>query len=280
MDNALLEELFSTMPQDTESVIAASKAFIAAGAELQEKYALLAQEAQALREQVALQAEEIKKSERLAMLGKTAAGIAHEVRNPLGAIKLFLSLLKEDLKEQPSSLELVNEIEKSTTALDNVVSNILHFAKNSQPLMAPVNMHVLLQEEVEEIKKSRPNEAKFNLKLSGNPYIKGHESSLKQVISNLLINALQATANAGEITLEYSETDNGAAKLIVKDNGKGIPQKVIERIFEPFVSTKNEGTGLGLAIVKRILDQHNATISVTNCDGACFTIVFPRNNVE
>jgi len=256
-----------------ESLGEAFQAFIQASGKLQKKYDKLAKETQALRKQLALKEEEIKKSERLVMLGKTAAGIAHEVRNPLGAIKLFISLLKQDLESQPSALELIAEIEKSATILDGVVSNILHFAKNTQPVLMPVNMHVLLREQLKELQHGRLITQNIELSLAGNPYIKGHELSLKQVINNLVINALQAKAE--HIKVSYDNLEDCRGRLIIADDGSGIPQAVLDNIFDPFVSTKNDGTGLGLAIVKRILDQHGACISVKNCQGACFTVIFP-----
>ena len=280
MDTAFSNINITEIPNDPKSLMAAFQVFTKASRSLQQKYDKLAKETQALREELALKDEEIKRSERLAMLGKTAAGIAHEVRNPLGAIKLFLSLLKEDLKDMPNSLELAEQIEKSANALDDVVSNILHFAKSSKPLLAPINMHLLLKEQIEEIKTTKQSQAQFNLSLSGNPFISGHESSLKQVINNLVINALQATNDSGVITIDYHDSPHGSAELKISDNGNGIPEEMLDKIFEPFISNKKDGTGLGLAIVKRILEQHEADITVTNCLGACFTITFPRQAQE
>ncbi len=274
MDGLILDtEQKSVHEISKEELFAAFKAFNAASKKLQQKYDLLSAETQSLRKQLAQKEEEIKRTAGLAMLGETAAGIAHEIRNPLGAIKLFLSLLKDDLKSQPAQLELVEQIGKSAEALDNVVSNILHFAKNAKPTFAPVNLTMLLKEQVAELESVKGK--KIKTAIEDGLIVNGQESSLKQVVNNLLLNALQAS---DEVMLG-ADTTQGHIQLFVADNGTGIASDLIERVFEPFVSTKNEGTGLGLAIVKRILDQHGATISVQNYavegySGACFKVRF------
>ncbi|MGI6524460.1 MAG: two-component system sensor histidine kinase NtrB [Bdellovibrionota bacterium] len=273
MNNSVVSE--TRTPQDTQALLSAFGAFTQASHKLQYKYDLLVKEAQALRDQLAIKEEEVKRSERLAMLGKTAGEIAHEVRNPLGSIKLFVSLLKQDLKDQPASLELVQQIEKSMSALDNVISNILHFAKDTKPQFAPINMHLLLKEQLQEVSRAGFDTSKIHLTLNGNPYLNGNEAALKQVINNLVINAIQAPDSTA-VQITYADSAEGGAIMEVSDNGAGVPQTLLDKVFDPFVSMKKGGTGLGLAIVKRILDQHGATISVKNCKGACFTVVFPR----
>lgn len=260
------------VPHPLES---AFRHFREASEKLERKYELLLKETQVLREQLAAKEDEVKRSERLAMLGETAAGIAHEVRNPLGAIKLFVSLLKQDLSEQPGPLELVQQIERGITSLDTVVSNILHLSKGSKPAFAPVNLHALLREQIAQLASLKPR-AVFEASLEGNPFLQGNEGGLRQAIYNLLLNAVQAMSGEGRVAVSCGDGPDGSLVLQVRDSGPGIAAAVFDRIFDPFVSTKNEGTGLGLAIVKRIVDQHDAQISVRNCGGAEFTVIFRR----
>jgi signal transduction histidine kinase len=120
--------------------------FARSSALLQEKYEILSQEAHGLREQLKVKDDQIKQTERLSTLGNMAAALAHEVRNPLGSMKLFASLLRADLQENSASLELLSHIEKSIENLDHVVSNMLFFSKKAPRKMSPVNVLALLLE--------------------------------------------------------------------------------------------------------------------------------------
>lgn len=249
--------------------------FESASERLEERYSQLLQETERLRREVERKDQEIKRGQRLALLGETAAGIAHEVRNPLGAIQLFVSLLKRDLRDRPETMKIALEIEKSVTVLDNVVSNILRFSKDQRLDFAPLNMHALIREQAAHFTSGTGSAAKFELKLLGNPFIWGNESSLRQVLYNLLLNALQATKQRGTIVVSTRDADPELC-IMVQDDGPGIPAELADRIFDPFVTTKNEGVGLGLAIVKRIVDQHQGRIAVRSKGGAEFELRLRR----
>jgi signal transduction histidine kinase len=259
----LLEQAFEKFNQTSER--------------LQQGYEALQKEVEYLRSQLDAKEEEIKKAEKLATLGQTAAAMAHEVRNPLGAIKLFLSLLKQDLSGNSASLKMLDEINKSISNIDNVVSNILHFSKEQKACFAPLNFHAMLLEQAAHFESGLGKTAKFNLELNGNPFVSGNEHGLRQVLYNLLLNALQATRFEGAIDVSF-DSDETAARIAVSDNGPGIPADIMETLFEPFITTRNEGTGLGLAIVRQIVEQHGGTIKAENAPegGACFEIVLPR----
>ena len=118
-------------PESVSNLVDVIERFNESSSKLELRHSVLMKEIEDLREQLRKKDEEMKRSERLAMLGETAAALAHEVRNPLGAIALFVSMLKNDLSQYPQPLALVEEIEKSISSLDQVVSNVLHFAKNN-----------------------------------------------------------------------------------------------------------------------------------------------------
>ena len=271
-------EIIESVAEDAVQTQALQEAFIRfnqASMDLQQKYVSLKSETESLKAQLIEKDLEIQRAEKLAMLGETAAGIAHEIRNPLGAIKLFISILKEDLSDLPDSIRILNQMDKSVGTLDHVVSNILQFSKKKKTSFAPVNLASLINEQVNHFA-SDNNEIEFRLKIEGQPFISGNEHSLRQVFYNLFLNACQAMKYSGVIEVTSYDKDEVFFVIEVKDAGRGIPEEMQDRLFEPFATSKNEGTGLGLSIVKQILDEHGATIEVKNDGGAVFTIRFNR----
>jgi two-component system sensor histidine kinase AtoS len=255
--------------------------FNESSSKLELRHTALMQEVEDLREQLRAKDEEIKRSERLAVLGETAAALAHEVRNPLGAMSLFVSMLKGDLAERPQSLDLVEEIEKSISSLNQVVSNVLHFAKNNKLHLAPINFHCVVQEVAQHFTSLYGATATISVSVKGNPFIVADPQALRQCLYNLVTNSLQITGFAGCVLLSVSDSDpEDWVTLIVRDNGVGIPGEILPRLFEPFASGRREGTGLGLSIVKRIVVAHGGEILARNTPGAEFTVVLPRRAVQ
>jgi signal transduction histidine kinase len=258
-------------PESVSNLVDVIERFNESSSKLELRHTVLMKEIEDLREQVRKKDEEMKRSERLAMLGETAAALAHEVRNPLGAIALFVSMLKNDLSRHPQPLALVEEIEKSISSLDQVVSNVLHFAKNNKLHLGPVNIHSLAQEVRHHFFGLYGQNVTIDLEVNGNPFIIADGQGLRQCFYNLITNALQVTAFSGAIAITV---------ILVRDDGVGIPQEIMERLFEPFASGRREGTGLGLSIVKRIVVAHGGEISAQNTPGAQFTIRLPRRAVQ
>jgi signal transduction histidine kinase len=271
----------STPPELVSSLADVMERFNESSSKLELRHSALMGEIEELREQLRRKDEEMKRSERLAMLGETAAALAHEVRNPLGAIALFVSMLKNDLSNQPQPLALVEEIEKSISSLDQVVSNVLHFAKNNKLHLGPVNAHSLVQEVCHHFTGLYGQTSCFKTELGGNPFLIADGQALRQCLYNLITNALQITAFSGVIEVSVSDQDaSDALLIIVRDNGSGVPDEIKPRLFEPFASGRREGTGLGLSIVKRIVVAHGGEISARNTPGAEFTIRLPRRAVQ
>ncbi len=263
------------MPQ-AQTLEQAFAKFTEASERLQTKYELLSHEAGELREKLAQKEIEVKRQERLATLGKTAAALAHEIRNPLGAITLYASLLKGDLSESPDSFELVQHIEKSAERLNQVVSNILRFTKTTNPRFAPVRIHAILEQSVSEFKSQYPG-IECMLHEAKNSYIFGCSLSLEQVFRNLLFNSAQAMGEEGRIVITEEELENEFV-ISFRDSGPGIDKEILPVLFEPFVTSKNQGTGLGLAIVQQIIAQHSGSVEARNLTtgGAEFKITLPR----
>lgn len=263
------------------SLVEVIERFNESSSKLELRHTVLMQEVEDLREQLRSKDEEIKRSERLAMLGETAAALAHEVRNPLGAISLFVSMLKNDLQDRPQSLTFVDEIEKSISSLDQVVSNVLHFAKNNKLHLGPINLHSLVQEVHQHFSGLYGANAHLSVRLEGNPFIVADGQALRQCLYNLITNSLQVTGFAGSIDIAVTEDESlDSVTVTVCDNGPGIPEVILPRMFEPFASGRREGTGLGLSIVKRIVVAHGGEISARNTPGAEFSMVLPRRAVQ
>jgi len=231
--------------------------------------------------------EMVKRTEKLAVMGETAANIAHEIRNPLGSIELFASLLIKDLKEK-KNCDRASHIVNSVRDMDNKISNLLLFARDRKPPMKKVNVHNALKEIIafsEQIIK------KENILLTVNyedadPIIIGNTEMLKQVFLNLILNATQSMPEGGNLYIETRISDDNNKKkdspksnvgVSFVDTGCGIHAENIKKIFDPFFTTKGKGAGLGLAIVHNIVDIHGGSIDVENNKngGAAFNITFP-----
>jgi signal transduction histidine kinase len=258
-----------------ETLSRAFQKFHDASLGLQVKYEELKIESQGLRDELKKKEIEIKRNERLATLGETAAALAHEIRNPLGAISLYTSLLKEDLSQQPEQHELVTAIDNSISTLNHVVSNILHFAKSATPVQSPLSLASILQEIAAQQQQVHEN-AKITLRIRGNLFVWADGTAMRQLFTNLILNALQAQGPSGIVTVIAVGGDENVF-VRVRDNGPGIDPEALEQIFEPFTTSKPEGTGLGLAICREIAKSHSATIIPENRKkGAQFTTVFQR----
>lgn len=228
-----------------------------------------------------------KRTEKFAAMGEMAANIAHEIRNPLGSIELFASLLKKDLKNEKNR-DRVSHIIGSVRNMDNKISNLLLFARKQKSSMKKININDVLNEV---LKFSKQIIEKENIILTVNhenvdPIIKGDAEMLKQVFLNLILNALQAMPEGGNLhietkvsdkTKEKKEIDDSKVEIKFIDTGIGIPHEYIQKIFDPFFSTREGGTGLGLVIVHNIVDIHGGSIDVesNNGKGTFFNITFP-----
>jgi PAS domain S-box-containing protein len=231
--------------------------------------------------------ERVKRTEKLAAMGETAANIAHEIRNPLGSIGLFASLLIKELKEKKNR-DRASHIISAVKDMDNKISNLLMFARDQKPLMKEVSIHNVLKEIIifsEQIL------GKENIILTVNyedvdPVIAGNAEMLKQVFLNLMLNAMQAMPGGGNLYIktrifggkdEKKNSHNPNVEISFMDTGSGMPDENIKKIFDPFFTTKEKGTGLGLAIAHNIVDIHGGSIDVekNKGGGAAFNITFP-----
>jgi two-component system NtrC family sensor kinase len=226
--------------------------------------------------------EKLMRSDRLAMVGQLAAGVAHEINNPLGSILLFSRLTMQQMPAAGRARENLERIEKETKRCHAIVKNLLDFARERKPLVESVDVNRLLDETLklfegqflfQNIQVVRDYDAKLAA-------IPGDQSQLQQVFMNIILNAVDAMKGKGrlEITTRVNEAA-GVVEIGMSDSGSGISPENLDRIFDPFFTTKGvgHGTGLGLSVSYGIVQSHNGDIAVASPPGggATFTISLP-----
>jgi two-component system sensor histidine kinase HydH len=224
----------------------------------------------------------VRRSQRLAAIGELAAGIAHEVRNPLSSIRGFAQFLAHVLKDQPEEREYAEIMVKEVDRINNVVTNLLSFARPATPVLAPTDIAKLISHTVRLVEKdARVRGVAIRVSVSaGLESVNVDDSQITQVMLNLILNALQAAESAGTIQVTARMEGSSSLLLAVEDDGAGIAPDQTEKIFNPFYTTREKGTGLGLAIVHMIVESHHGEIRVVSPvpdtgKGTRITIILP-----
>jgi two-component system NtrC family sensor kinase len=224
------------------------------------------------------------RSERLASVGRLAAGLAHEVGNPIAALLGMEDLLLEGALEPEQTLDFLGRMRKETERINRILGDLLQFARpraaTSGELSAPGQVEVAVHETVTLVRPQRSmREVALRLDIHPElPKVRLSHEHLVQVLLNLLLNAADAVAAGGQIEVVAQAID-GKVRIRVRDDGPGVPEEVRERLFEPFVTTKEvgKGTGLGLAVCRGLVEAAGGSISLEqdSAAGACFVIDLP-----
>jgi signal transduction histidine kinase len=225
---------------------------------------------------------ELIRSERMAAVGELAAGLSHEIDNPIGVILGFAELLLEDMPENdPRREDLVTILEESKRC-KRIVRGLLDFSRPPVLGIVPTQINEVISRTVDAARSQRIFRlVEVSLSLSPDvPEITADPDRLRQVFMNLLLNAVQAMPEGGKIVVSTGyDKDGGLIKAAFRDTGMGIPQEDQKKVFEPFYTTKRpgEGTGLGLAICERLLEEHGGTVEVISeaGKGSVFTVTLP-----
>ncbi|MCD6186729.1 MAG: sensor histidine kinase [Desulfuromusa sp.] len=232
-----------------------------------------------LKEQASLIVEiedQLRQADRLTALGELSAGMAHEIRNPLGSIRGTAEILRDALPADNQYTEFSQILIKEVDRLNRVVEDFLNFARpttDEQHDFKPNEiLHEVLQLCHQQVTKGR---IQIHWQETSLPTAVGDSAQFKQVFLNLILNALQAMPAGGELWIDTQINEQQQIILTFRDNGPGIPPEDLDRIFNPFFTTKAKGTGLGLAITYRIIQNHCGNISVKNSPvgGAEFTLI-------
>ncbi|MCX6339238.1 MAG: ATP-binding protein [Candidatus Aureabacteria bacterium] len=229
-------------------------------------------------EKVALE-QKLFQSAKLAGIGTLAAGVAHEIRNPLGIMKTSADMIKRSCQEGEQNYELAGFLIEEVDRLNRVVTRLLNFAKPSKPNIEPCGINDIMdralalvgpQHRLQDMEVVR----EYTHDLPGVP---GDREQLCQVFLNLIINAIQAMPKHGRLTLATGMDEGEAVWAGVTDTGEGIDARIVDSIFDPFFTTKDDGSGLGLAIAYRIVESHGGRLEVKSNPGkgTTFAVVLP-----
>lgn len=260
---------------DLETVLAA---WHTATLRLEKTHVSLSEEVRRLTDELEIKNQALARKNRLADLGQIAAHVAHEVRNGLVPVTLYMSLLRRHVAESPASLTVVDKLETSFTAVDAAVSDLLQFTSDREPKCESFVLKELVDEVCDSLAPQLvAQQVTTHTDVEAGTPIWADRQMLRRALLNLLLNALDAMPSGGELDM-IAHMGNQTIEIEVADSGSGIADDVMPRLFDPFFTTKPTGTGLGLAIVQRIAETHGGDVVVTNCPqgGAAITIRIPR----
>lgn len=220
---------------------------------------------------------EIVQSEKLAALGYLSAGMAHEIRNPLNSISLFVQLIRQSTAD-PEQLEYQSKILKEVDRVDSIIRKLLDASRRTRTITPNVQINQVIDTALEVFApqiESRKIQVERQYRQIPSP-IKADPAELEQIFTNLFLNALDVMNPGGRLDIEIQE-ENGRVIVRVGDNGSGIPADILPDIFEPFFSTKSSGTGMGLPVAQRIAHIYDGSMTVerTSSEGTVFRLEFP-----
>jgi len=254
-------------------------------AKLESTHTQLRDEVSRLNTELAQANEALNRSKRLAALGEMAAGISHEIRNPLGSIRLYARMLQDDLSEMPEQCTIVDKIGRAVTGLDQIVGDVLTFSRELKVRQLEYPSGLLLSDACDACV-AELDGIDVSIEIDDQCDELVCDSSLMhQALINIIRNGAQASLDNGgkAMAIGVRHQPGFGAEVYVRDSGGGIEESVIERMFNPFFTTRAAGTGLGLSIVHRIVDVHGGTMRVENntdesgwTHGATVSLLLPK----
>lgn len=238
---------------DISEIARLMQTFHQATERLGQSYARIAE----LQKELAEKDRKLSRKTRLEALGRMAANLAHEIRNPLGGIQLYASMLRRDLAADPAKVQTVDRILAAVSGLDKLVEDMLAFGRDQEPRRAPARLPAVVDAALDLARTAlsrvevvrRVDDAMVTL----------DAEMMQRVFLNIILNAAQAMEQGGTLTIE-----GDASGVRFSDTGPGIPKEVFDKLFTPFVTGKAKGTGLGLAIAQKIVEAHGGTIEARN----------------
>lgn len=259
---------------------------------LQETADRLERSHRALREQTKLlleKEEQLRRADRLSALGQLSAGLAHEIRNPLGAIKGAVEIIQDDYGHDHPKYEFLQIILREVQRLNGVVTNFLDFARPARPQFREVDVSGILHSlEGLVAGQARRNRVEIETDLAAESHrVRADEGLLEQALLNIVLNALEAMPRGGRLHIAtrlkgMEDGRRGALEITIDDTGSGIAPEDRARVFDPFFTTKKEGTGLGLPIAHRIIESHRGTIDLVSepGEGTTFIVILPLDAAQ
>jgi len=260
---------------DLETVLSA---WHSATVRLEETHKTLREEVRRLTDELAVKNRELARKNRLADPGQMASHVAHEVRNNLVPVTLYLSLLRRRISDDPGSLEVLDKVAAGFTALDATVNDLLHFTSDRDPVLHEFSLRQLVEGVYTSLAPQLSAQAiETTSDVAEGLLITADQEMLRRAVLNLVLNAVDAMPDGGNLVVTAATTPAGV-ELEIADSGEGLSDAAKQRVFEPFYTTKHGGTGLGLAIVYRIAEVHGGDVTAINCPegGAAFTLRIPQ----
>jgi two-component system, NtrC family, sensor kinase len=223
---------------------------------------------------------QMSRAEHLATLGELAAGLAHEIRNPLAGIAGVIEIIGRDLPSTSPARAVVKDVRQEITQINRILTDLLETARPHPPQVCMSNLNTTVEHAVMLARQqvlSKPIKIEF-VQAPDLPEVEHDSDQIHQVLLNLLLNAVQAMEGAGSVRVEVGSRDDYAT-VIVSDTGRGISPQHLPNIFRPFYTTKGNGTGLGLSLARRIAEEHHGRIEVSSVvgKGSKFTVLLPFN---
>lgn len=222
---------------------------------------------------------EVRRKEKFAAVGSLAAGIAHEIRNPLSSIKGLATYFGDKFAETDEDKEFAGVMVREVDRLNRVISELLEFARPSELKLKQANINELLEHSIRLVQQdAKSNNIELNFSATDNlPSVLLDPDRFSQALLNLHLNAIQAMHEGGVLSVKSTLGEEGEIKIEIADTGRGIPPEDLNKIFDPYFTTKTKGTGLGLAIVHKIVETHGGEIKIRSIPekGTVFTISIP-----
>jgi two-component system sensor histidine kinase PilS (NtrC family) len=245
---------------------------------------ILAVQTRRARHELAVMEGHLKRVEKVAAIGELAAGIAHEIKNPLASISGSIQLLKEDLSPGTPNYQLMQIVLRETDRLSKLVTDFLLFANPHHMGAKLIRLDTAVLDTVALFEQDHvcSDGIVFNMNVPCVVHIHMDAGHLRQILFNLLKNAAEAMDGSGTIFIDLAAPAQGKVKLRIKDTGCGIESGVLVMMFDPFYTTKSHGTGLGLAITHRIMETYGGMVDVTSVpgEGSSFTLIFRLNHTK
>ncbi|MBI5485231.1 MAG: cache domain-containing protein, partial [Deltaproteobacteria bacterium] len=221
---------------------------------------------------------------KMASLGVLSSGVAHEINNPLGVILGYAGYLEGKMSEEDPNYKYIHEIKRESKRCKKIVQDLLSYARTPRPTLETTDLNNLLQQIVD-FAANHTDMRGVTITTDfavGLPQIELDGDQMRQVAINLILNAGGAMPDGGKLFIKTEPAPDNRIRIQFQDSGCGIPQESLEKIFEPFYTTKERGTGLGLAITKQIIDQHHGEILIESVigQGTCVTVILPVDQEE
>jgi two-component system, NtrC family, sensor histidine kinase PilS len=227
--------------------------------------------------------ESIKRKDRLAAVGRVGAGLAHEIRNPLGAMRGAIQVLESNTPPESVQADLMKIILRESDRLNSIITNFLSYAKPQVGSHTEIDACEAIRDTVKLLRHSPEvtEKHRINESLPANPvFVSADSTQLKQVFWNLARNSINAMPDGGDISIRLENVPDNRVQIVFEDSGVGMSPEQVERLFEPFSNSTSGGTGLGLSIVYQIIRDHDGVINVKSFEGegTVITIVLPRTS--